>query len=189
MIFKWILGSKKLKHVADVFTPHCVKYVILPNFMVWKFCGKAQFLQFWANFGHYKSSEWVDDDNDQKFITFDFLQILGATDSNEREWFLFFNKKWALNLGWICFSFSPEIFLKARKIYIILISFGGLAAQPAHPKTPKLQNFQHHYASLLELKKWRNNLSLARREQLKVLELCLLTYCIVWNTHAEVWFQ
>ena len=53
--------------------------------MVWKFCGKAQFLQFWANFAHYKSSEWVDDDNDQKFITFDFLQILGTTDSNEKE--------------------------------------------------------------------------------------------------------
>ena len=158
--------------------------------MVWKFCGKAQFLQFWANFAHYKISEWVDDDdNDQKFITFDFLQILGATDSNEREWFLLFNKKWALNLGWLCFSFSPEIFLKARKIYIILIPLGGLAAQPAHPKSPKLQNFQHYYASLLELKKWRNNLSLARRERLKVLELCLLTYCIVWNTHAEVWFQ
>ena len=140
MIFKWILGSKKLKHVADVFTPHCVKYVILPNFMVWKFCGKAQFLQFWANFAHYKSSEWVDDDNDQKFITFDFLQILGATDSNEREWFLFFNKKWALNLGWICFSFSPEIFLKARKIYIILIPFGGLAAH--NPLTPKRQSYK-----------------------------------------------
>ena len=124
----------------------------------------------------------MDDDNDQKFITFDFLQILGTTDSNEKEWFLLFNKQWALNL-------DPEIFLKARKIYIILTPFGGLAAQPAHPKTPKLQNFQHHYASLLELKKWRNNLSLARREQLKVLELCLLTYCIVWNTHAEVWFQ
>ena len=173
---------QEVKARCGCFYPSLRNTVILPNFMVWKFCGKAQFLQFWANFAHYKISEWMDDDNDQKFITFDFLQILGTTDSNEKEWFLLFNKQWALNL-------DPEIFLKARKIYIILTPFGGLAAQPAHPKTPKLQNFQHHYASLLELKKWRNNLSLARREQLKVLELCLLTYCIVWNTHAEVWFQ
>ena len=180
---------QEVKTRCGCFYPSLRKISNFTQFYGVEICGKAQFLQFWANFAHYKSSEWVDDDNDQKFITFDFLQILGATDSNEREWFLLFNKKWALNLGWICFSFSPEIFLKARKIYIILIPFGGLAAQPAHPTTPKLQNFQHHYASLLELKKWRNNLSLARREQLKVLELCLLTYCIVWNTHAEVWFQ